>query len=124
MIWASGDSMVESKFNQTSTASSWPFFLLILALAVTFAAVKCLQHYSFYTNDYDTGIYSNLAWNIAHSHGAYSSILGRSHLGEHFSPIMVVFAPFFYFGAGATYLMLIAQALAVCPDLSDGISDL
>ena len=90
----------------------WGALVLWVALATTFAAIKLLEHYSFRTNDFDTGIYSNLAWNIAHGKGFYSSVLNKNHLGEHFSPIMVFLAPFMWAYPSANVLM-IAQALAV-----------
>jgi uncharacterized membrane protein len=82
------------------------------ALALLFASLKVLEHVGFRTNDFDTGIYSNVAWNIAHGRGFYSSVLERNHLGEHFSPIMAIFAPLYRIHASAI-ILLVSQALAV-----------
>jgi uncharacterized membrane protein len=42
-------------------------------LAVVFVSLKVIQHVGFLTNDFDTGIYSNVAWNIAHGRGRLKS---------------------------------------------------
>lgn len=97
-------------------ASSKQLVFLVYALAVLMLciciSVKLLQHYSFGTNDSDTGIYANVAWNIANGNGFYSSSSQHSHLGEHFSPITAVFAPFMRMHPTAYWLMF-AQGLAV-----------
>lgn len=72
-------------------AFSSAFFVLLL---YAFSA-KYLQFNSFMINDYDSGIYSNLAWNIAMGKGYYSDVSQVRHLGEHFSPIMLLIAPFY-----------------------------
>lgn len=72
-------------------AFSSAFFVLLF---YAFSA-KYLQFNSFMINDYDSGIYSNLAWNIAMGKGYYSDVSQVRHLGEHFSPIMLLIAPFY-----------------------------
>ena len=82
--------------------------LLLMALV----AFKCSQHASFQTHAYDTGVYSNVAWNVAAGNGFYSTFNELNQLGEHFSPIMAVFAPLYRVWPSAQILM-IAQAFAV-----------
>ncbi len=48
----------------------------------------------------------------AHGHGFHSAINGRNRLGEHFSPVMAVFAPLHRFRPNAL-IILPAQAAAV-----------
>jgi uncharacterized membrane protein len=81
-------------------------------LAALFVSLKVVEHVGFETTDFDTGIYSNVAWNISHGRGYYSSVLERNHLGEHFSPIVAIFAPLYRIHATALTL-LVSQALAV-----------
>ncbi|MFQ5416536.1 MAG: DUF2079 domain-containing protein, partial [Myxococcota bacterium] len=75
-------------------------------------ALKLCEYLSFHVDDFDTGIYSNVVWNVANGAGFYSDVLRTHHLGEHFSPIMAVFAPLYAFAPSALWL-LVAQALAV-----------
>src|SRR5262249_10223 len=87
-------------------------FLLLSALVIVALLVKLLQYYGFKIDDLDNGIYSNLVWNLVNGNWFYSGVLNRNHLGEHFSPIIVVFAPFFIVHPSPVWL-LGAQGLAV-----------
>ena len=96
---------------------SWNWFnvavFFILSALMTIALLsKILQYYSFQISDLDTGIYSNVVWNLVNGNWFYSGVLNRNHLGEHFSPIIVVFAPFFILYPSPVWL-LGAQGLAV-----------
>src|SRR5262245_38843992 len=87
--------------------------LLLLSAFVTIAVLsKVIQYYSFRIGDWDTGIYSNVVWNLASGDGFYSDVLNLNHLGEHFSPIIAVFVPFFLIYPSPLWL-LVAQGLAV-----------
>ena len=88
------------------------FWLLAVCLAVVFVAGKCLMHASAHTADLDTGNYSNLAWGLVHGQGFYGSVLGRHHLGEHFSPIVALIAPLYLVWQTA-YVLMVLQGLAV-----------
>lgn len=84
--------------------------LCLLVLLCVFS--KTTQFYGFALNDYDTGIYSNVAWNLANGQGFHSDILGGSHLAVHFSPLTALFAPFYALFPTPMVLM-IGQGLAV-----------
>jgi len=74
--------------------------------------MKLGQLRGFAVNDFDTGIYANLVWNIAHGEGFWSDVLRVNHLGEHVSPIVVLFAPFAYC-CNLAAVLLLAQGAAV-----------
>ena len=80
-------------------------------LMIAFIAGKVLQHYRMNTHAFDTGIYTNLVWNIAYGNGFYSNIEFRNHLGEHFSPIILLFTPIYWIWPNA-HVLMIAQGLA------------
>lgn len=88
--------------------TSGTLFLIVLSCV----SAKIIQYYAFELNDFDTGIYSNVAWNVINGHGFYSAVLGRNHLGVHFSPLTALFAPIYAIFPTAMVLM-IAQGLAV-----------
>lgn len=81
----------------------------VVLIAVT---AKVLQYIGFRIHDWDTGIYSNVVWNIFSGNGFYSDILSKNHLGEHFSPITAIFTPFYLIWPSALWLVM-AQGLAV-----------
>ena len=89
-----------------------PFRLLAGVVAFVLVAGKCLMHASAHTADLDTGNYSNLAWGVLHGQGFYGSVLGRHHLGEHFSPVMALVAPLYLLWQSA-YVLMALQGLAV-----------
>jgi uncharacterized membrane protein len=84
--------------------------LLLLLSAATLC--KVVQFYSFRIYDWDTGIYANVVWNTLNGNWFYSSVNMRNQLGEHFSPIVLLFVPFFFIAPSALWL-LAAQGLAV-----------
>jgi uncharacterized membrane protein len=87
--------------------------LVSLSFMISMAVLtKLNQYYGFQINDYDTGIYTNVIWNILTGDGFYSDILLKNHAGEHFSPIILLFVPFFLISPSPIWL-LVAQGLAV-----------
>jgi uncharacterized membrane protein len=85
---------------------------LLTVLAIIALLSKVVQYYGFQIHDWDTGIYSNVIWNLISGNGFYSDVLNRNHLGEHFSPIIAAFAPLFILYPSPVWL-LAAQGLAV-----------
>lgn len=67
--------------------------------------VYTCKYYGFGMDVFDIGIYSNLAYNLAHGAPFWSSILQKNHLGEHFSPIMAAFAPLYRLVPGVHWLL-------------------
>ena len=92
------------------------FWLLAVAVAGVLVTGKCLMHASAHTADLDTGNYSNLIWGILHGQGFNGSVLGRPHLGEHFSPVVALVSPIYLLWPSA-YVLMILQGLAVAAGL-------
>lgn len=86
---------------------AWAVLLVLLCINA-----KLVQFYAFELNSFDTTIYTNLVWNSTFGEFYRSSILHNHHLGEHFSPIVLVFVPL-YLIADSPLWMLGAQGLAV-----------
>ena len=87
--------------------------LVVLVALVTGAALsKILQYYDFQIHDWDTGIYSNVVWNLATGDGFQSDVLNVHDLGEHFSPIVAIFVPAYLIAPSPLWL-LGGQGLAV-----------
>lgn len=99
---------------QPATAPSWlrrrwwlVGGLLLLCVAPRLAWLGQLRG-----DDFDLGIYHNLAWNLSEGRGFWSDVLRRDHLGEHASPITALFAPLYALSPTAAWLVA-AQGLAV-----------
>lgn len=87
------------------------FAVLSAAYFVAWLLNQGIRYYRFEFANFDLGIYSNVAFNTAHGHPFHSSILAHSHLGEHFSPILALFAPL-YALKPTVYWLLGAQCLS------------
>src|SRR5688572_11155156 len=85
---------------------------LLSAMSAWLLFAKLLQAYWLRVHAFDTGIYANILWNLSNGRGFYSTILGKSHLGEHFSPILVIFSPLAVF-INPTFVLMAAQGLCV-----------
>jgi uncharacterized membrane protein len=80
--------------------------------AVYFSAVTLSRHWTFRTHALDLGYYVQLTWNIARGAGPYVSLPEMHAWGDHFSPIMYLFAPAFWLAPGPGVL-LVAQSIAL-----------
>jgi uncharacterized membrane protein len=88
------------------------WFITAIIVSALVIVPKLLQHASLNTWDLDTGVYTNFAWALSHGEGFVGSLLGRHHLGEHFSPIMLLIAPIYLIWPSA-YVLMLLQGLAV-----------
>ena len=95
-------------------------FRIILILSVVFfvfwALVLWAKYASFSLNFFDAGIYSDIAFNSSQGRILFSSQHNMNALGEHFSPIMLAFVPFFWINPNVQWLLTAqAAAFAICP---------
>ena len=60
---------------------------------------------------FDSGIYGNIAFNTSSGEPFNSSVLEKNHLGEHFSPIVTMFAPLYLIKADLRWLLTV-QAIS------------
>ncbi|RZS45111.1 putative membrane protein [Herbihabitans rhizosphaerae] len=83
---------------------------LAIVFSVAYAAFSLRRHANFQTSGFDLGIFEQAVRGYAHGELPVSDILGHNLLGEHFSPILAILAPFYRLFPSAETL-LIAQAL-------------
>ncbi|MGI8480262.1 MAG: DUF2079 domain-containing protein, partial [Gaiellaceae bacterium] len=60
--------------------------------AVALSAEAIADHNGFRTG-FDTAIYDQLLWLLAHGHEPFSTVLSRPMLADHFQPGLVLFTP-------------------------------
>lgn len=70
------------------------------------------RHQVFESNAYDLGFFDQIIWNTAHGRWFETSFTSYNFLGQHFDPILLVFALAYRMGAGVEVL-LVTQALLV-----------
>lgn len=92
LFWRKDSSVLVSKFRTLSPASKiWPW-LLFLASGSIWTYASWMRHQAF-KSGFDMAIFTQAVWNTVHGHFLYSSIKGGiCLLGDHFSPLLAVFA--------------------------------
>src|SRR5438034_5815385 len=99
-------------------------WLLPIALAALYAAVlgwlSVEQRRTLFHFDEDLAIYDQVVWNTAHGRLFASTLIEHADnlLGDHFSPVVAIFAPVYWLAPSANVLLLgqaVALGLAVLP---------
>jgi uncharacterized membrane protein len=88
---------------------------IFLSFAVVYGLISLVNHYQFRTSGLDLGMFNHALYDFAHFSNNHVTLdlLGteENYFGDHFSPITILYAPFYYlFGS---YTLLIIQILAV-----------
>jgi uncharacterized membrane protein len=85
---------------------------LAAAFTAVYAAIGLFRHWRFESSAYDLGIYDQVVWHLSRFETPASTVIGMPNvLGDHFSPIWLLVAPFYWLHAGAETLILIQAAL-------------
>ena len=88
-------------------------WILCGVVALIWGAVYWAKYVGFELGNFDAGIYSTVAYNSSLGSFFFSSVQQQNHLGEHFSPVMLLFAPLFRLHPDVRWLLL-AQLSAYC----------
>ncbi len=70
------------------------------------------QHAAFHTHLFDTGYYTQVLWNTARGNWFANSLKYHSFLADHFSPILLLLAPFFLISP-TSYPLQFAKIIAL-----------
>jgi uncharacterized membrane protein len=85
--------------------------VMISAYVVVFGWLTWVQQSNFGTEDYDTGLFDQELWLAAHHLNPFLSIRGLNMWANHVNPIIYLFVPFYWLGAGPHFLFVV-QTLA------------
>lgn len=80
----------------------------ILAYFLLVSSAAIIRHFSLTTNAYDLGIFDQAIWLYSRFKIPYSSIMLEPLWGDHFSPILMTLAPFYWI-VKSPVVLLIAQ---------------
>jgi uncharacterized membrane protein len=98
--------------------STW---LVVCGFAVAYGAVALLRHWHF-DSSYDLAIYDQAVWHLSRLEPPASSFRGLTNLfGDHFDPVIVMFAPLFWIAPAAETLLAaqaVLLALSILPVLA------
>lgn len=85
--------------------------MVAAVLAVAYAAYGVLRHWRFGSSGFDLGIFDQAVWHLSRFEAPASTISGFSNiLGDHFYPIIALFAPLYWI-APAPETLIVAQAV-------------
>ncbi|GJL77648.1 MAG: hypothetical protein NPINA01_06370 [Nitrospinaceae bacterium] len=104
------------QFDRVSDHALKIIFLLSAVYFLLWTSVLWGKLHSFRLDFIDSGIYSDIVYNSAYGQLFYSSLYNIHGLGEHFSPVVLAFVPFYWISPNVLWL-LTAQvaAFALCP---------
>jgi uncharacterized membrane protein len=78
---------------------------------VAYALYGLFRHWNFGSSAFDLGIFDQVVWHLSRFEAPGSSIRGFSNfLGDHFFPVVALFAPFYWISPGPATLIVV-QAL-------------
>jgi uncharacterized membrane protein len=87
--------------------------ILGICLAATVFVNEALaRHRAFESNAYDLGFFDQIVWNTSEGRFFQTSFVGYNFLGQHFDPVLVLFAAAYRLGGNIEFLV-VAQAVAV-----------
>ncbi|MDQ3640584.1 MAG: DUF2079 domain-containing protein, partial [Actinomycetota bacterium] len=86
----------------------WALGAIILAWSLIFIRLGFLRHNRFGTYGFDLGIYDQAIWLLSRFEPSFITLRGLDFWGTHANPILLLFVPFYWLGAGPIFL-LVAQ---------------
>jgi uncharacterized membrane protein len=91
---------------------------LMALYVVVFGWLTWQQHRNYSTFGFDMGIHDQGIWLLSRFEDPYVTVVGRNYLGHHLNLIAFAYVPFYWLGAGPTFLYLsetVALALGAVP---------
>ena len=90
---------------------------LAAGFATAYALVGVFRHWHFSSSAFDLGIFDQVVWHLSRFEVPASTINGHANIfGDHFHPILVVFAPLYWIHAGPVTL-IVAQAVVLAASI-------
>ncbi|MFF9157776.1 DUF2079 domain-containing protein [Streptomyces sp. NPDC014846] len=92
---------------------TWWIWAMAGTLFVMYTLVSLRLHQRMFTSSYDLGIFQQVVRSYAEGHLPVSEVKGQDFpvLGDHFSPVLALVAPFYLVWRGAETLLVVQAAL-------------
>jgi uncharacterized membrane protein len=81
-----------------------------VVLAVAYTAIGWLRHRNHWSGGFDLGVFDHALWRLSVGEGLDSSVLGRSVLGDHLSPALLLLVPAYVVAASPLWLFAVQGA--------------
>ena len=97
----------------------WALGVIVAFFGVAYGLYALFRHWNFGSSAFDLGIFDQVVWHLSRFESPGSSIRGISNfLGDHFFPIIALFAPFYWIRPGPDTLIVVqaaASAASIVP---------
>lgn len=87
-------------------------YAVAIVAAVVFARFALHRHHAYESSSYDLAFFDQIVWNTAHGRWFETTFVTYNFLGQHFQPVLLLFAAGYRLGGGVE-LLLITQTLFV-----------
>jgi uncharacterized membrane protein len=90
-----------------------PLMVLLAALVyVVVLSAEAVAAHRAYVTGFDTALYDQYLWLLAHGHDPFSTIVAKPMLADHFQPGLALLTPLYWLGGGVPAL-LVVQSVAL-----------
>jgi uncharacterized membrane protein len=83
----------------------WVLGLMVVGWSVLFIVLGAIRQQRFATFSFDLGIYDQATWLLSRFHDPFVTVRGLEFFGHHVNPILLLFVPFYWLGAGPLFLL-------------------
>ncbi len=83
----------------------WVLGAMVVGWSAPFITLGWLRHARFATFSFDLGIYDQGVWLLSRFHDPFVTVRGLELFGHHVNPILLLFVPFYWLGAGPLFLL-------------------
>lgn len=87
--------------------AAWMVLLASVIFMAVFASLGVQNHRNFGTWSYDMGIYDQAIWLLSRGGDTFMSVRGLDVWGHHVNPVLLLFVPFYWLGAGPSFLYVV-----------------
>ena len=93
----------------------WVLGAMVAGWSVLFIVLGAIRQERFATFSFDLSIYDQAVWLLSRFHDPFVTVRGLEFFGHHVNPIVLLFVPFYWLGAGPLFLLsvqVVVQASA------------
>jgi uncharacterized membrane protein len=83
----------------------WVLGAMVVGWSVLFIVLGWIRQARFATFSFDLGIYDQAVWLLSRFHDPFVTVRGLEFFGHHVNPILLLFVPFYWLGAGPLFLL-------------------
>src|SRR3954449_4605326 len=83
----------------------WVLGAMIVGWSAVFIVLGGIRQQRFATFSFDLGIYDQAVWLLSRFHDPFVTVRGLEFFGHHVNPIVLLFVPFYWLGAGPLFLL-------------------